>query len=98
MNRMCACIMVGGLAFLWLPLGAAASYCQVETCFSAWNGVGAPSGADCTEQEREARAVDAVRCCRRSGKEGDRSLRVVIRGDLSLDMLPVARCRPSLGE
>ena len=61
MNRMCVWIMVGGLAILWPPLGAAASNCQVETPASA-PGVALTLhlGADCTEQEREARAVDAA--------------------------------------
>jgi uncharacterized protein YjbI with pentapeptide repeats len=90
-NRMCAWIMVGGLAILWLPPSAAASNCQVETPAS---GPGAVLtlhlSADCTEQERETRAVDAAQLLQafREGKGIDLS-GVVIRGDLSLDTLPV---------
>jgi uncharacterized protein YjbI with pentapeptide repeats len=91
MNRMCAWIMVGGLAILWLPLGAAASNCQVETSASG-PGVALTRhlGADCTEQEREARAVDAAQLLQafREGKGIDLS-GVVIHGDLSLDTLRV---------
>ena len=98
MNRMCAWIMVGGLAILWLPLNAAASNCQVETPAS---GLGVALtrhlGADCTEQEREARAVDAAQLLQafREGKGIDLS-GVVIRGDLSLDTLPVGPLPPEL--
>ena len=91
MNRMFAWIMVGGLAILWLPFGAAASNCQVETSASG-PGVALTLhlGVDCTEQEREARVVDATQLLQafREGKGIDLS-GVVIRGDLSLDMLPV---------
>ena len=47
-------------------------------------------GADCTEQEREARAVDATQLLQafKEGKGIDLS-GVVIRGDLSLDTLPI---------
>ena len=91
MNRMFGWIMVGGLALFWLPLGAAASNCRVETPAS---GSGASLtlhlSADCTEQEREARAVDAAQLLRafREGKGIDLS-GVVVRGDLTLDTLPV---------
>jgi len=84
-------MLVGGLTLLWLPLGAAASNCQVETPAS---GPGAALtlhlSANCAEQEREARAVDAAQLLQafREGKGIDLS-GVVIRGDLSLDALPV---------
>jgi len=91
MNRMFAWIMVGGLAILGLPLGAAALTCQFETPASG-QGVALMIhlNADCTEQEREARAVDAVQLLQafREGKGIDLS-GVVIRGELSLDTLPV---------
>ena len=98
MNRVMRAMLVGGLAFLWLPFGAAASNCQVER---------PPSGsgtsftlhlsADCTEQEREARALDAAQLLQaiREGKGVDLS-GVVIRGDLSLDTLPVGPLPPDL--
>ncbi len=99
MNRMCACIMVGGLAILWLPLDAVASNCQVETSASG-PGVALTRhlGADCTEQEREAQAVDATQLLQafKEGRGIDLS-GVVIRGDLSLDMLPVGPLPPELG-
>ena len=98
MNRICVWIVVGGLAILWLPLGAAASNCQVETPASG-PGVALTRhlGADCTEQEREARAVDAAQLLQafREGKGIDLS-GVVIRGDLSLDTLPVGPLPPEL--
>ena len=91
-KRICAWIMVGGLAILWLPLGAAASNCQVETPASG-PGVALTLhlGTDCTEQEREARAVDATQLLQafREGRGIDLS-GVVIRGDLSLDTLPLS--------
>ena len=98
MNRICAWIMVGGLAILWLPLAAAASNCQVETSVP---GPGAALmrhlSADCTEQEREARAVDAALLLQafKEGKGIDLS-GVVIRGDLSLDTLPIGPLPPDL--
>lgn len=91
MNRMCAWIMVGWLAILWLPLGAEASNCEVETPVSG-PGVALTRhlGADCTEPEREAQAVEAAQLLQafREGKGIDLS-GVIIRGDLSLDTLPV---------
>ena len=98
MNRICTWIMVGGLAILWLPLGAAASNCQMETSAS---GPGAALtrhlGADCTEQEREARVVDAAQLLQafKEGKGIDLS-GVVVQGDLSLDTLPVGSLPPEL--
>ena len=91
MSRICAWIMLGGLAFLCLPLGTAASNCQVDSIASG-PGVALTRhlSAGCTEQEREARAVDAVQLMQafKEGKGIDLS-GVVIRGDLSLNMLPV---------
>jgi uncharacterized protein YjbI with pentapeptide repeats len=90
-------IMIGGL-ILWLPSGAGGSNCQVETS-DPGSGVGLVQhlGADCSEQEREARAVDAVQLLQafREGKGIDLA-GVVIRGDLSLDTLPVGRLPPEL--
>ena len=98
MNRICAWIMVGGSAIFGLPLGAAASNCQVETPASG-PGVALTLhlGADCTEQEREAQAVDATQLLQafREGKGIDLS-GVVIRGELSLDTLPVGPLPPEL--
>ncbi|MEK7235216.1 MAG: pentapeptide repeat-containing protein [Nitrospirota bacterium] len=91
-------MLVGWLAILWLPLGAAASSCQVETPAS---GPGAAFtlhlGADCTEQERESRAVEATQLLQafREGKGIDLS-GVVVRGDLSLDTLPLGPLPPEL--
>ena len=91
MNRICAWIMVGGLTILWLPLAAAASNCQIENS-APGPGVAVTRhlGADCTEQEREAQAVEAAQLLQafREGKGIDLS-GVVIQGDLSLDTLPV---------
>ncbi|MCX5727626.1 MAG: hypothetical protein NTZ28_02080, partial [Nitrospirae bacterium] len=91
-------MLVGGLAILWLPLDAVASNCQVETPASG-PGVALTRhlGADCTEQEREARAVDAAQLLQafREGKGIDLS-GVVVRGDLSLDTLPVGPLPPEL--
>jgi uncharacterized protein YjbI with pentapeptide repeats len=92
-------MLVGGLAILCLPLDAAASNCQVETPASAPEMAWVLHlGADCTEQEREARAVDAAQLLQafREGRGIDLS-GVVIRGDLSLDMLPVGPLPPELG-
>ena len=99
MNRICAWIMVGGLAILLLPLGSEASNCQVETPASG-PGVALTRhlGADCTEQERETQAVDATQLLQafKEGRGIDLS-GVVIRGGLSLDMLPVGLLPPELG-
>jgi uncharacterized protein YjbI with pentapeptide repeats len=98
MNRIIIGMLVGGLALLWLPLDAPGSNCQVETPASG-SGVALTLhlGADCTEQEREARAVDATQLLQafREGKGIDLS-GVVIRGDLSLDTLPVGPLPPEL--
>ena len=98
MNRMCAWIMVGGLTILWLPLGTAASNCQEETS-APGPGVALTRhlSAECTEQEREARAVDATQLLQafREGKGIDLS-GVVVQGDLSLDSLPVGPLPPEL--
>jgi uncharacterized protein YjbI with pentapeptide repeats len=91
MNRVYTWIMVGGLTIFWLPLAAAASNCEVASLASG-PGVALTRhlGADCTGQEREARAVDAAQLMQafKEGKGIDLS-GVIIRGDLSLDMLPV---------
>src|SRR6185295_10688696 len=91
-------MLVGGLALLWLPLAAAASNCQVESHASG-PGVALTRhlGAGCTEQEREARAVDAAQLLQafKEGKGIDLS-GVVVQGDLSLDMLPVGPLPPEL--
>ena len=101
MNRICSWIVLGGLATslasAWLPL---ASNCQVDTPAS---GPGAALtrhlSADCTEQEREARAVDAAQLLQafREGKGIDLS-GVIIRGDLFLDILPVGPLPSELEE
>ena len=98
LNRIFLWLLVGGLAFLWPPLGAVASNCLLETSSS---GQGAAwrlhLGAGCTEQEREARAVNAAQLLQafKEGKGVD-LLGVVVRGDLSLDMLPVGPLPPEL--
>jgi hypothetical protein len=98
MNRIGAWTIVGGLAILGLPLGAEGSNCQMETGTS---GVGIVLtrhlGVECTEQERVARAVDATELLQafREGKGVDLS-GVVVRGDLSLDALPVSPLPPEL--
>jgi uncharacterized protein YjbI with pentapeptide repeats len=98
MNRVFAWIVASGLAFLWLPPGAVASNCLVETHLL---GQGAALtlhlSAGCTEQEREARAVDAAQLLQafKEGKGID-LLGVVVRGDLSLDMVPVGPLPPGL--
>ena len=86
----------GWVAILWLPLAAAASNCQVESLASG-PGVALTRhlGAGCTEQEREARAVDAAQLMQafKEGKGIDLS-GVIIRGDLALDKLPVGSLPP----
>jgi len=95
MNRIGAWTVVGGLAILGLPLGAEGSNCQMEIGASGM-GVALTRhlGADCTEQEREAQAVDATQLLQafREGMGIDLS-GVVVRGDLSLDSLPVGPLR-----
>ena len=96
MNRVFAWIVVSGLALLWLPLGAAASNCQVETPTSEpKNALTRHLGAGCTEQEREVRAVDAAQLMQafKEGK-GIELSGVIILGDLSLDALPVGPLPP----
>ena len=98
LSRIFAWILVGGLAFLWLPPAAAASNCQVESPASG-PGVALTLhlGPDCTEHEREARAVDATQLLQalREGKGIDLS-GVVVRGDLSLDELGTGPLPPGL--
>ncbi|RPH80224.1 MAG: hypothetical protein EHM80_05830 [Nitrospiraceae bacterium] len=98
MNRICAWIVVGGLALLGLPLGASASNCQVETSPSEQEtSFTRHLSAGCTEQEREARAVEAAQLLQafKDGKGIDLS-GVVVRGDLILDTLPVGPLPPEL--
>ncbi|HKO30681.1 MAG TPA: pentapeptide repeat-containing protein [Nitrospiraceae bacterium] len=99
-NRIGAWIVVGGLAILGLPLSTAGSNCRMELAASG-PGVALTRhlGADCTEQEREARAVDATELLQafREGKGIDLS-GVVIRGDLALDLLPIGPLPPELEE
>ena len=98
MNRICVGIILVGMALLGLPIGALSSTCSVAQSAS---GTGAAFmlhlGADCTEQEREARAVDAAQLLQalKEGKGIDLS-GVVVRGDLSLDTLPVGPLPPEL--
>jgi len=91
MNRIGAWIVVGGLAIFWGVPGAAASGCPVDAPVPG-SGMALTRhlGADCTEQEREARAVDATQLLQafKEGKGIDLS-GVVVRGDLVLDLLPV---------
>ncbi len=90
--------MVGGLIFLGLPFAAVASNCQEETAASGPDGAWTLHlSADCTEQEREARAVDATQLLQAftEGKGIDLS-GVVVRGDLSLDALAVGPLPPEL--
>jgi len=98
MNRVYVWTIVGGLALFWLPLGAAASNCRVETPASgSGTALTLHLSADCTEQEREARAVNAAQLLQafREGKGIDLS-GVVVQGDLSLDTLPVGLLPPEL--
>ena len=98
MARVLIWIMASGLGFLWLPLVTVASNCQVEMPAS---GPGAALtlhlSPGCTEHEREARALDAAQLLQafREGKAVDLS-GVVVRGDLSLDMLPASPLPPEL--
>ena len=98
MNRIVAWTVVGGLAILGLPLGAGGSNCQMEIGASGM-GVALTRhlGVDCTEQERAAQAVDATELLQafREGKGIDLS-GVVVRGDLSLDTLPIGPLPPEL--
>jgi uncharacterized protein YjbI with pentapeptide repeats len=98
-NRIFAWAVVGGLALLWLPLGAVASNCEVKTPTSGpETAFTRHLGAGCTEQEREAQAVEAAQLLQafREGKGIDLS-GVVVRGDLSLDnTLPVGALPPEL--
>ena len=99
-RQVCTWIMVGGLAILALPLGATGSNCQMETSASgSKTALTRHLSAGCTEQEREAQAVDATELLLafREGKGID-LLGVVIRGDLSLDTLPEGPPPAELGE
>ena len=90
LNRMYIWLLGGGLALLGLPLGTAAADCRVETHAGPGSVWMLHLGTDCTEQEREARAVDTAQLLQsfRDGKGIDLS-GVVVRGDLTLDALPV---------
>lgn len=91
MSRMCTGILLGGLTIFSLPLAAAAADCQMDTSASGpVTTLTRHLAADCTEREREARAVDATQLLQafREGKGIDLS-GVIIRGDLLLDTLPV---------
>jgi uncharacterized protein YjbI with pentapeptide repeats len=93
-----AWIIGGGLAILWIPPGAVASGCQMETA-APGPGVALTRhlAAGCTEQEREAQTVEATQLLQafREGKGIDLS-GVVIRGDLFLDTLPLSPLPPEL--
>ncbi len=98
MNRICAWIVVGGLAIFWLPLGAGASNCQMAEPTSEPRTVFTLHlSAGCTEQEREAQVVDATQLLQafKEGKGIDLS-GVIILGDLILDTLPVSPLPPEL--
>jgi uncharacterized protein YjbI with pentapeptide repeats len=97
MIRIFTWLLVGCLALLGFPLGAVASNCLVETHSGPGSAWTLHLGADCTEQEREARAVDAAQLLQafRDGKGIDLS-GVVVRGDLALDTLPVGVLPPEL--
>jgi uncharacterized protein YjbI with pentapeptide repeats len=98
MNWIFAWTVMGGLAFLPFPLSAAVSNCQVETPISKpAMTLALHLGAGCTEQEREARGLDAEQLLQavKEGKGIDLS-GVVVRGDLSLDTLPAGPLPPDL--
>ncbi len=91
MNRVLSWMTVIGLALFGLFPSVSASNCLTETPEAGSEmKVALHLSAGCTEQEREARAVDAAQLLRafREGKGIDLS-GVVIRGDLTLDSLPV---------
>lgn len=98
MNLLVRLVLMGGWALLWLPIGATASNCQLESLASeSAVTLTRHLGAGCTEQEREARVVDAAQLMQafKEGKGIDLS-GVIIRGDVSLDMLPVVPLPPEL--
>ncbi|HSF68208.1 MAG TPA: pentapeptide repeat-containing protein [Nitrospiraceae bacterium] len=98
MKRILALIVAGGLVFLWLPRGVAASNCRIETPASEpQKALILHLDAGCTKQERETQAVDATQLLGafKEGKGIDLS-GVIVRGDLSLDVLPVAPLPPEL--
>jgi uncharacterized protein YjbI with pentapeptide repeats len=98
MNWIFAWTVMGGLAFLPIPLSAVASDCRVETPISKPEmTLSLHLGAGCTEQDREARGLDAAQLLQalREGKGIDLS-GVVVRGDLSLDALPARALPPEL--
>src|SRR5262245_18975063 len=99
MNGICAWFMMWGIILLSLPSGVIGSDCQVEADPPPGPEVALTRhlGPDCTEEEREARALDATQLFQafREGKGIDLA-GVVIRGDLSLDTLPLGRLPPEL--
>ena len=99
MNGICAWFMVGGLILLSLPSSAIGTNCEVEADPPPGPEVSLMRhlGPDCTEEEREARALDAIQLFQafREGKGIDLA-GVVIRGDLSLDALPLGKLPPEL--
>ena len=98
-NGICTWFMVGGMLLLSLPSGAIGSNCQVEADTPPGPEVALMRhlGPNCTEEEREARAVDAIQLFQAfSEGKGIDLVGVVIRGDLSLDTLPIGRLPPEL--
>src|SRR5262249_25945746 len=99
MNWICAWFMVGGMILLSLPSSAIGTNCEVEADPPPGPEVSLMRhlGPDCTEEEREARALDARQLFQafREGKGIDLA-GVVIRGDLSLDSLPLDKLPPEL--
>jgi uncharacterized protein YjbI with pentapeptide repeats len=98
MNLLVRLVLIGGWTLLSLPIGATASNCQLESLASeSAVTLTRHLGAGCTEQEREARVVDAAQLMQafKEGKGIDLS-GVIIRGDVSLDMLPVVPLPPEL--
>ncbi len=93
-------VLIGGWALLWLPIGATASDCQVDSlALESAVTLTRHLGAGCTEQEREVRVVDAGQLMQafKEGKAIDLS-GVIIRGDVFLDRLPVVPLPPELQE
>lgn len=91
MSQVLAWIVASGLAFLWFPFDAGAANCQIEAPLSELGAAFTLHlGDGCTEQEREARAVEAAQLLQafKEGKGIDLA-GVIVRGDLFLDLLPV---------
>ncbi len=97
-NRICIWVLVGGLTIFWLSQGTAAANCQMETSAPGPQpALTRHLSAGCTEQEREARSVDATELLQafREGRGIDLS-GVIVHGDLSLDTLPLVPLLPEL--